>query len=73
MALVTTSALVVRTEAMVLVPLVMNTVVVTPSVWLIAMTVVWVVAEYVDNWLDVVDMGTADEVVEERNGVVDET
>jgi len=69
--LVTTSVLVVKTEAIVLAPCVINIVVVSASFWLIAMTVVCVVVISVDDGADVVDAAAVVEVVEDGDGVVD--
>jgi len=69
--LVTTSVLVVMTEAIVLVPWVIKMVVVSPSFWVIAMTVVWVVVRSVDDGADVVDAAAVVEVVGDGDGVVD--
>ena len=69
--LVTTSVLVVITEAIVLDPCVISMVVVKSSFWVNAMTVVWVVVRSVDDGADVVDAATVAEVVGDGDGVVE--
>jgi len=69
--LVTTSVLVVITEAIVLIPWVIIMVVVSPSFWVIAMTVVWVVVRSVEDGADVVNAAAAVEVVGVWDGVID--
>ena len=68
--LVTTGILVVITEAIVLIPWVIEMVVVTSSFWVIAITVVWVVVRSVEDDADVVDTAAAVEVVGVWDGVV---